>query len=222
MSSKFSTLVETAFEDLSQAMGPHGADEVMMFMETAFDLIDSDIDRPQEEKESLKAALVISSVAPYMESGLDLADLETRYNPLVAQTVEAVVSNQGNTLVGVDDANVVQLAMAYRCAIMSAAGDDMRIDLKGNADEVRMVRDEMDAIRTNPAVLSAPRLFARMEQTFEELAQAAGHSAKPDFGRIGVPRMPSVPSEVAPPSVPREPKGPSKPLRGPSIPRPPK
>jgi len=82
-----SPLVEKAFKDVGRVMGFHIVEELFGFMGLAFSFIDSDIDRPQEENEALKTALVIEFGAPYTQ--IDQAQIEAEYSPLVAKMVVA-------------------------------------------------------------------------------------------------------------------------------------
>ncbi len=225
MSKNVSPLVAKAFNDLAQVMGPHVVTELTTgFMQTAFSFIDTDIDRPQEEKEALKTSLVLYFGASYMEP--NQKNLATEYTPLVAEMVEAALQQPyTDTMAEVQDKNVAQMGLALRCATMQEGADEIRLDLEQNPAEAQQMREDILSMKSNPAVTAAPRLLARLEQMTEDLIKnipAAQNSPRIEFGKIGIPRTPKGPSEIPPVSVPREPKGPSKPLRGPGIPRPPK
>lgn len=220
-----SPLVEKAFKDVGRIMGFPIVEELANLMGSAFSFIETDIDRPQEEKEALKAALVLYFGAPYMR--LDQDQMAAEYGPLVAEMVSAATGPQGSSrsLVGVKDENVAQMSMALRCATMQAGSDDLRLDFKDNPEEVLEMREELHEIKTNPAVMSAPRLLARMEQIFEGLVEDAptsGNSPSIEFGKINVPRTPNGPSDLPDVGVPHPPKGPSKKNPKIGIPRPPK
>ena len=176
------TPAERAFEELeglNRFLGGTTSPELVRIAKRGHEIIDQYIDRPEEEKDALKALLVLQFGAPFMFD--DTRRFAPDYGPQTAAMVEELLK-------GGDTANIAQMGVALAVALTETtlaqmkdpalraqmfAGQDVN-------DIIAQMEGGVAEIQKHCDMAGAPRLTALMKRCVDEtLAEIRMVAAQP-------------------------------------------
>lgn len=167
-------MAETAFQELeglNRFMGGTTPQLMIDIAKGAHDAIDKYIDRPEADKECLKAMAVIQFGSPI------LFDDMTRYSKLYSPQLSDMAFDY---MRGNQTQDVVQIAMALAFSILenqhaALSGPQQRAAILEEADieeTIAAFKADIETVTSNPQASSAPRLLERFTQLSHRMIEA--------------------------------------------------
>lgn len=175
------TMAETAFQELeglNRFLGGTTPQLMIDIAKGAHDAIDNYIDRPEADKECLKAMAVIQFGSPF------LFDDMTRYSKLYSPQLSDLAFDY---MRGNHTQDVVQIAMALAVSILqnqhaALSGPQQRAAILEGADieeTLATFKADIETFTNDPQASSAPRLLERFTELSHQMIETIKMSQSP-------------------------------------------